>query len=175
MQARNGDGVTPFCCVLLAVCASAAAASITTKDAAHEVASVRFAGTYVYSQSGEAIETLQIMHADSGLRGHMYGVALEGDHGRFYFVSEVTALAVGTDGAITFTLPGHKLYRKPVQRASDVQPKLEAGFTRYVRAHRGTLSGDRLTVQCSSFHPDNPKVEMHECPESRMVFVRTAN
>jgi hypothetical protein len=130
-----------------------------------------FVGTWEYRQAaGDGLdaegERLELSCGGASLSGHYLGLEREGEHGLFYTAVEVTGLAVGSAGRISFVVPERELFHtRPPSVAAARQKRLEsAGITRDALHFEGALEGKKLILGCTA--------QGGACPDATMVFRR---
>ena len=151
---------------MILVAILAAGAVVTSPRAACDP---RFLGVWEYRQAAGAGfdaegERLELTCRDGTLRGLYFGLEREGEHGLFYTLAEITALAVSPDGVLTFTVPTRDLFSDRPTGLEDIRQKKVAwaGLTRDELSMRGRLTAGRLVVSCTA--------AAGSCPEPVMVF-----
>jgi hypothetical protein len=109
-------------------------------------------------------EVLDIAYSGGRFRGIMNGLERTGDHGLYYYVVELTNLAVAPDGNVSFTVGAHSFFiRRPALSRLDIGDK-DNGSTREEMRFHGLLEGADLVLKCEGL-PGS-------CPDSTLRFKR---
>lgn len=136
-------------------------------DAARKGSAAKlYQGTWKFT---EEEEKLTITSSDGRLRGVYYGLELAGEHGRFYYVTELTNLKIDNEGNISFDIPERELITEPVRtlaeaREMGMSEDKKAGFTRDVIHMKGSMKSGYLEFECRS--------DSDSCYDKTMKFKR---
>lgn len=106
-------------------------------------------------------EVLDISLIGERYTGIMNGLERAGDHGLFYYVLEVSDLAIGADESVRFTVGPRSFFRQrpPLSRLGT---KSDGGGTRERMIFFGRIEGSELVLQC--------KGPGSSCPDSTLRF-----
>ncbi len=128
-------------------------AGFNVKDEARlESAARLYEGTWKFT---EEEEKLIITHSDGRLRGVYYGLELAGEHGRFYYVTEVANLKIDAEGNISFDIPERELIADPARTLAEAKEMgksedKKVGFTRDVIHMKGSMKNGYIEFECRS-------------------------
>jgi len=108
-------------------------------------------------------EVLDISVANGQLKGIMNGLERTGEHGLFYYVVEVSNLAVSSDGGVRFSVGERTLFSKR-PALSKLGVEGESGVFRDAMDFEGRIEGSDLVLKCSG--------GAGSCPDSTIRFKR---
>ena len=121
-------------------------------------------GRWQYLQSPDKQgEILDISLSNGRYKAIMNGLERAGEHGLFYYVVEVSDLAIAADGSVRFTVGPRSFYRQRPKLSVPANAR-DSGGTKESMHFSGRLQGSELVLQC--------KDPGFSCPDSTLRFKR---
>ena len=111
-------------------------------------------------------EVLDISVTDGQLKGIMNGLERAGEHGLYYYVVEVSDLAVAADGTVRFSVGTRTFFSKRPE-FSKLGVEGDSGLARDVMEFEGRIVGADLVLKCRG--------DAGSCPDSILKFKRVAD
>ena len=96
--------------------------------------------------------------------GTSFGPDPEGEHGLFYFRTNLDRLKIDSKNNIEFDFKRGHLFTEQItiENYTDSLDIENAGFSREIMFYKGQISGNLITLNCSS--------EYSDCYDSTMTF-----